>query len=68
MLSAVYHQMFVNVMRRYSMISGFREYIAEYTVVIFSRYPTKRQVVFASALECMLSNTVQAPVAVLVYA
>ena len=33
------------------MTSGFRQYIAEYTVANFWRYPIRRRVIFASALE-----------------
>ena len=33
------------------MTSDFRQFIAEYTVAIFLRYPIKRRVTYASALE-----------------
>ena len=40
-----------NEMRRYMMTSDFRQYIAEYTVANFWRYPIRRHVTYASALE-----------------
>ena len=43
-----------NEKRRYVMTSDFRQYIAEYTVANFWRYPIRRRVAYASALECIL--------------
>ena len=40
-----------NEKRRYVMTSDLRQYIAEYTVAIFWRYPIRRRVTYASALE-----------------
>ena len=41
-----------NEKRRYVMTSDLRQYIAEYTVANFWRYPIRRRVTYASALEC----------------
>ena len=40
-----------NEKRRYVMTSDLRQYIAEYTVANFWRYPIRRRVTYASALE-----------------
>ena len=40
-----------NEKRRYVMASGFRQYIAEYTVANFWRHPIRRRIIFLSALE-----------------
>ena len=40
-----------NEKRRYVMMSDLRQYIAEYTVANFWRYPIRRRVTYASALE-----------------
>ena len=40
-----------NEKRRYVMTSDLRQYIAEYTVASFWRYPIRRRVTYASALE-----------------
>ena len=40
-----------NEKRRYVMTSDLRQYIAEYTVANFWRYPIRRPVTYASALE-----------------
>ena len=40
-----------NEKRRYVMTSDLRQYIAEYTVANFLRYPIRRRVTYASALE-----------------
>ena len=40
-----------NEKRRYVMTSDFRQYIAEYTVANFWRYPIRRHVTYASALD-----------------
>ena len=43
-----------NEKRRYVMTSDLRQYIAEYTVANFWRYPIRRRVTYASALEFVL--------------
>ena len=43
-----------NEKRRYVMTSDLRQYIAEYTVANFWRYPIRRRVTYASALELPL--------------
>ena len=43
-----------NEKRRYVMTSDLRQYIAEYTVANFWRYPIRRRVTYASALEFKL--------------
>ena len=43
-----------NEKRRYVMTSDLRRYIAEYTVANFWRYPIRRRVTYASALEWLL--------------
>ena len=43
-----------NEKRRYVMTSDLRQYITEYTVANFWRYPIRRRVTYASALECLL--------------
>ena len=43
-----------NEKRPYVMTSDLRQYIAEYTVAIFWRYPIRRRVTYASALECFM--------------
>ena len=43
-----------NEKRRYVMTSDLRQYIAEYTVANFWRYPIRRRVTYASALEYIL--------------
>ena len=40
--------------RRYVVTSDFRQYIAEFTVANFWRYPIRRRVAYASALEFFL--------------
>ena len=40
-----------NEKRRYMMTSDLRQYIVEYTVANFLRYPIRRRVTYASALE-----------------
>ena len=40
-----------NEKRRYVMALDLRQYIAEYTVANFWRYPIRRRVTYASALE-----------------
>ena len=45
-----------NEKRRYVMTSDFRQYIAEYTVANFWRYPIRCRVTYASALESILSQ------------
>ena len=44
--------MLANEKRRYVITSDFRQYIAEYKVANFWRYPIRRRVTYASALEC----------------
>ena len=44
-----------NEKRRYVMTSDLRQYIAEYTVANFWRYPIRRRVTYASALELSVS-------------
>ena len=51
---ASYIHLPANEKRLYVMTSGFRQYIAGYTVANLLRYPMKRRVAFASALECIL--------------
>ena len=51
-----YNQVPANGKRRYVMTSDFRQYIAEYTVANFWRYPIRRRVTYASALEYIFSS------------
>ena len=46
-----------NEKRRYMMTSDLRQYIAEYTVENFLRYPIRRRVTYASALELINDTT-----------
>ena len=46
--------MLANEKRRYVMTSDYRQYIAEYTVANFSRYPIRHRVTYACALECQV--------------
>ena len=50
-LPAAYIHVSTNEKRRYAMTSGFRQYIAGNTVANLCRYPIRRRVAFASALE-----------------
>ena len=43
-----------NEKRRYVMTSDLRQYIAEYTIANIWRYPIRRRVTYASALECKI--------------
>ena len=50
-LATAYIHLSTNEKRRYAMTLGFRQYIAGYTVANLWRYPIRRRVAFASALE-----------------
>ena len=50
-LPAAYIHLSTNGKRRYVMTSGFRQYIAGYTCANLRRFPIRRRVAFASALE-----------------
>ena len=48
-----------NEKQRYVMTSDLRRYIAEYTIANFLRYPIRRRVTYASALESALTALVR---------
>ena len=55
-LPAAYIHLSTNEKRCYVMTSGFQQYIAGYTVAILWRYPIRRRVAFARALD-LRTNT-----------
>ena len=55
-LPAAYIHLSTNEKRSYIMTSGFQQYIAGYTVTNLWRYPIRRRVAFASALEWLLDS------------
>ena len=53
-LPAAYIHLSTNEKRSYVMTSGFRQYIAGYTVANLCRYPIRHRVAIASALELFI--------------
>ena len=54
-LPAAYIHLSSNEKRRFVMTSDFRQYIAGYTIANLWRYPIRRRVAFANALEYLLT-------------
>ena len=52
-LASCIYSLSTNEKRRNVMTSGFRKYMAGYTVANLLRYPIRCRVAFASALECI---------------
>ena len=59
LLPAAYIHLSTNEKRRYVMTSGFRQYIAGYTVENLGRYPIRLRVAFASALELRITISLE---------